>query len=49
MHRGPFIKTLLVNIVPACCSTPDDFLLVGLELHETDGTFAVDGFSLASG
>lgn len=36
-----------MDVVPAGCSTPDDFFLVGLELHEADGAVAFDGLSLA--
>lgn len=38
-----------MDVVPAGCSTPDDFFLVGLELHEADGAVTLDGLSLAGG
>lgn len=46
---SPLIKTDFVDVIPARSSTPDDFLLVGFELHEADRAIAFDGFALAGG
>lgn len=49
LSSSPFIKTQFVDVIPACCFTPDDFLLVGLEFHKADGAVIFNGFSIAGG
>lgn len=38
-----------MDVIPALRPAPHDVFLVWLELHEADGAFAVDGFSVAFG
>ena len=43
---SPHREALLVDILAAGCSTPHNGLLGGVELVETYGTVALDGFSI---
>ena len=49
LGSSPLIKAQFVDVIPACCLAPDDFLLVGLEFHKADGAVVFDGFSVAGG
>ena len=45
---SPLLKASLVNVVPACSSTPHNVLSLGLEFHEAYWTVSLDRFSVAS-
>ena len=47
LGSSPFIKTQFVDVIPACCFAPDDFLLGGLEFHKADRALIFNGFSIA--
>lgn len=49
LGSSPFIKAQFMDVIPACCFAPDDFLLGGLEFHKADGTVIFDGFPVAGG
>lgn len=47
LRDGPFFEAGFVHVVPACCATPHNVFLVGLEFHEADGAVSFDWLSVA--